>query len=399
MRPLRLVLALLAPWVALELVLAAVGWRPPDLRPRVAIFPRFPPFYLPDRDLGWRLRPSIRWTGPELATAFRTDEHGHRLNLLPAARRLPSSVDCIGDSTTFGYGSRDAFTYPFALQRLLNEGRRRGPPLIVRNLGVPGYTALEARILAERRGHHAPVSLVLVGFNDHFGSVRPRVVGLWRRRAAYACFRSLACSLLFDWATRRGPAAAPPERVAPERYVPELSPGRYAQELGRTVRSLRRNGSEPILLVYPSLRVDEATVRGIARHFRHSVEQVRANVAAHRRYQDLTRRVAREESVRLVDLAPVFDAAGNDRLHFDWVHPNTEGLALIAETVLGPVRDALARRPARGAGAALRSRRAGLRRDSAPGGASAPVGTGRPGASARLDAAPGHPANTAPQAR
>lgn len=339
MRPLRILAAVLAPWILLEIGLRVFGWNPPDLRPRTSLFPRFPAFYEPDRELGWKLKPNLDWTGPELVAPFHTDAQGNRRSPLPGAADVLSTVDVIGDSTSFGYGATDEQTYPATLERALNKDRKGGAPIVVRNLGVPGYTSLEARLLAEREGHHAPVTLILVGFNDHFGTLRPRVPSLWMRRASYACFRSLACSFLFDWATWRDPAL-PVERAAPQTYVPDVPERRYVSELTRAVRSLRARSSEPILLVYPSLMVDEETIRGISEHFRHPIGVVRANVAAHVKYQDLTRQVAQTERTTLVDLPPIFDKAGNTALHLDWVHPNPQGLALIAWAVFEPVREA-----------------------------------------------------------
>jgi lysophospholipase L1-like esterase len=110
----------------------------------------------------------------------------------------------------------------------------------------------------------------------------------------------------------------------------------------RTIRALRADGSEPILLVYPSIAMTDGLRQQIADYWKQPLDQVDANLAAHTQYQQLTREVAAEEKARLVDLPPVFDAAGNVRLHFDWVHPNADGQALIAETVSRPVRQALA---------------------------------------------------------
>jgi lysophospholipase L1-like esterase len=346
-RILRVVAALLLPWLVLEAGLRLAQWSPPDLRPRTSLFPSFPTFYEPDRDLGWRLKPNLDWKGRDLLAPFHTDAHGNRRNPFLAAEHLPSTVDVLGDSTTFGYGATDGRTFPATLQRLLNARRDGGRTVVIRNLGVPGYSAVEARLHAERDGHHAPVTLILVGFNDHFASVRPRLPSLWIRRASYACFRSLACSFLFDWATWRDPAAGPAPRAVPPSYVPEVPEGRYVAELRGAVQALRERGSEPILLVYPPLDASEEVIRGVSEHFHHPVDVVRANIDAHPRYQALTREVAQLERTALVELPPLFDAAGNHALHLDWVHPNEAGLGVIAGAVAEPVRSALAPSQAR----------------------------------------------------
>ncbi|HEY8515869.1 MAG TPA: SGNH/GDSL hydrolase family protein [Candidatus Binatia bacterium] len=336
----RILLALLAPWVVLEVALRLAGYQPPDLRPRMALFPRFPAMYEPHRELGWVLKPNLDYRGLDLAIPFRTDANGNRVHGTAPTAPEEVAVDCIGDSSTFGYGVPDDETYPARLEALLASGS--GAPVRVRNLGVPGYTVYEARLLAERDGAHAPVTLVMVGFNDHFPATRTRFWSLWARRAAYACFRSRACALLFDVATAPDPEAPPAPPKPASRYVPDVAPDEYEEQLVRTVRALREAGSTPILLVYPSLSIPPGMPEAIARHWNQPLDQVEANIAAHPVYQDITRRVGAREGVQVIDLAPVFDAAGNDRLHLDWVHPNAEGQALIATTVADAVRRALA---------------------------------------------------------
>ena len=336
----RFAAAFALPWILLEIGLRVTGWQPPDMRPRVALFPRFPAFYEPSRELGWVLKPNLDWQGMEVGIPFRTDAEGHRVHGDGSGGASPA-VDAIGDSSTFGFGVPESDTYPAQLERKLRASTGDGS-LRVRNLGVPGYTAYEARILAERDMPRAPVTLVMMGFNDHFPATRTRFTSLWVRRAAYACFRSRACALLFDRATRSDPDVPPaPPKVA-SRYVPDVSPDEYRDQLVRAIRALRAEGSEPILLVYPSIAMTDGLRQQIADYWKQPLDQVDANLAAHTQYQQLTREVAAEQKVRLVDLPPVFDAAGNVRLHFDWVHPNAEGQALIAETVSRPVRQALA---------------------------------------------------------
>lgn len=343
--------------VAAEVVFRLVGYREPDLRPRVSLFPRFPDIYVPNRDLGWVLKPDLDWTGPDVAIPFRTDAYGRRVHgTTPAVAAAPgaplppesaATVDCLGDSSTFGFGVPAEQTYPAQLEQRLRAAT--GDTTIhVRNFGVPGYTAYEARLLAERDRAHAPVTVVWVGFNDHFPA-RPshtRSKSLLRRRIAYACFRSRACAFFFDKLTYRDPSAPPEQPPVPDAYYPDVPPDDYAAQLTTTIRALRAAGSEPILLVYPPLSVDAETRLAIARYWKQPLDQVDANLAAHVEYQKITREVAAREQARMVDLVEPFTQAGNDRLHFDWVHPNGEGQALIADRLAPVVQEALAQRQA-----------------------------------------------------
>jgi lysophospholipase L1-like esterase len=331
--------ALLLPWIVLELGLRIAGYHAPDNRSRTLLFPRFPAFYEPDRDLAWKLRPNVAWQARDFVEPFTTDGEGHRSTPQPGESVDAPRVDFIGDSSTFGYGSLDASTFPAVLARLAAEA---GAPVRVRNLGVPGYNAQSARLIAESVDEPADVTLVMVGFNDHFPANRSAAEDLWIRRAAYACFASRVCALLFDHLAE--PRAA--KQTPPTEYRPAVSPDEYREQLGETVRALRERGSEPILLVYPSILSDEKTRAAVASYWKHPRALVDANVEAHPRYQQITREVAAAEDVRLVDLAEIFEAAGNESLHIDWVHPNDAGYRLIAQSILPELQAALAEKAA-----------------------------------------------------
>lgn len=326
----KLVAAFLLPWVALELVLRLVGYHAPDNRDRVLLFPSFPAFYQPDRELGWTLRPNLHWTERDMVEPFHTNASGHRTT---SVGEDTPAVDCIGDSSTFGYGSKDGATYPAVLARLLQEP--------VRNLGVPGYTSQSARLVARERDDPAPVTVIMVGFNDHFPAYRTAESELWIRRAAHACFASRVCALMFDYLARPRADTRPPL----VEFTPSVPPDAFRRNLTEAVRTLRDKGSEPILLVYPPILSDEDTRAGVASFWKHPRPLVDANIDSHPEYQRLTREVGEAEGVLVVDLEPVFEAAGNETLHIDWVHPNDRGYRKIAEAIVEPVRRLLSTRP------------------------------------------------------
>ena len=124
-----------------------------------------------------------------------------------------------------------------------------------------------------------------------------------------------------------------------------MSPEEYEENLVATIRTLRARGSEPILLVYPSILSDVETRAAVAAYWKHPRHLVDANIDSHPFYQAITQQVGHEEGVRVVDLASIFDAKGNEGLHLDWVHPNEEGYELIAQSLLEPVGEALDGKP------------------------------------------------------
>lgn len=343
MKALQILIAFFLPWLLLEAVLAVGGYEPPDNRRRLALFPDFPDFYEPDRDLGWQFKPNLVRRAVTAPGRFRTDAAGHRRTKSATPPKGPPVVDCLGDSSTFGFLVPDHASYPSRLQE------RLGRP--VRNLGVPGYNAVSIEQIALEREDPAPVTLVMVGFNDHFPSSRTADAELRLRRVAYFCFASRACSWLFDQfaSSRTQPGSTDDDGP----FVPLPA---YRRSLENTIRTLREKGSEPVLLVYPSLVRDEKTRAAVAAFWKQPRSVVDRNYAAHPQYQAATRDIALDHDVAVVDLHQVFRRAGNRRLHLDWVHPNARGYRLMADTVAPVVRRALAarRRAARSESAARR---------------------------------------------
>ncbi len=330
----KIIAAVLLPWIAFELILRLGGYESPDNRTRVLLYPKFPPFYEPDPDLGWKLRPGLDWQGREMVVPFTTDSSGSRTTPGTNSAAVPEVVT-VGDSSTFGYGASDAESYPAALAQQLRE--TQGRPVEVRNLGVPGYTSHSARLIAEANPTPAPVTIVMVGFNDHFPADRSSTQEMWIRRAAYLCFASRACSLLFD-------KLVPPRaetRVPLVEYQPAVPLPNFESNLIAIARNLKARGSVPIFLIYPSILSDEKTRVAVAAFWKHPRELVDANIDAHPTYQAMTRAVAEREGVRVIDLAAIFDARGNAALHLDWVHPNAAGYRVIAEAVAPAVHEAV----------------------------------------------------------
>lgn len=130
-----------------------------------------PGFYLSDPELGQRLSPNYRgwFAGVPVqinSLGFR-DERDYPLEKSPNTFRIL----VIGDSVTFGHGTRSDTTYPVLLERRLREWK----PEVdwqVWNLGVPGYATSQELAYLNRVGERYQPDLVIVGFypNDLVGN-------------------------------------------------------------------------------------------------------------------------------------------------------------------------------------------------------------------------------------
>lgn len=145
-----------------------------------------PGFYLSDPELGQRLSPGYDgwFAGVPVrinSLGFR-DQRDYELQKPPGAFRIL----VLGDSVTFGHGTRSDTTYPFLLEQRL----RAWKPDVewqVWNLGVPGYATSQELAYLERVAARYQPDLAVVGFyqNDLTGNA-PRRPPTFARRAQSA---------------------------------------------------------------------------------------------------------------------------------------------------------------------------------------------------------------------
>jgi lysophospholipase L1-like esterase len=290
----------------------------------------------------------------------RSEYHVNRFGfrgVLPAIPKPPglTRVVCLGGSTTFGYTVSDGEEYPALL------GRRLGAGVEVVNAARPGATTyrnhpyLRDRLLALE----PDVLLFYEGYNDLWRSVQrhrqeqtdyaavdadlpptaePLDLGSPREWTTLPSF--LAERLGFRLEERLRPRPLP--RRSPDRFAFHPAIVRiYEKNLRAMVRLARSRGAQPVLATFAT--ADDAALPAAEREKRlryvlHQNRDLDVETAAEgiEIYRGITRRVAGEESVPLVDLATIL--SGDARLFVDTIHFSPEGERRMAQ-VLG---DALA---------------------------------------------------------
>jgi lysophospholipase L1-like esterase len=295
-----------------------------------------------DRRLFWRLRsdaPVIE-DGSEGA---RVNAAGFRGALIPVERRpgVPR-VACLGDSVTYGSAIPFAQTYAGRLARRLEE--QNGQPAEVLNAGCPGYSSfqglelLKAEIVPRRPD---VVTFLFGAWNDYTpaiggsdaekarqGSAPDWIVAVRRKAGRFRLF--MAVERMHDWMRghRRDPEFG---RRSREAYVegfrkgapPEgrrVSPEEFRANLVAMVRLCRANHIQPIL-ISPPLSL------GAQKDF-----------PVYHTYRGIVAAVAMEENVPLLPAADALTRleANGQAVFRDWVHPNADGHAVIAD-LLAPV--------------------------------------------------------------
>jgi len=144
-----------------------------------------PGFYLSDAELGQRLAPNYRgWFG---GVPVQINSLGFRDDREYAIDKTRDTfrILVLGDSVTFGHGTRSDTTYPFLLEERLRAWR---PDVAwqVWNLGVPGYATSQELAYLKRVGARYAPDLVVLGFyqNDLTGNEAPIAPSLTRRAGA-----------------------------------------------------------------------------------------------------------------------------------------------------------------------------------------------------------------------
>jgi lysophospholipase L1-like esterase len=210
--------------------------------------------------------------------------------------RPPVTIVTFGDSITAPRGT--VLTYSTILRR---ELPKQGLNAVVVNAGVPGNTTVSARArfqkdVLDRKPH---LVVILLGANDS-------MVDVWKKPPATA------------------------SRVPVEQTEENL---RYF------VRTLREKGVQPILMNMIPMRWTDR-LRELYGKPPYDPDDPMGLSVMVRKYQEVIRKVAREEKVPLVDLYSAFEKYGAkagqslDDLYLDGMHPNDRGHRLIADLLL-----------------------------------------------------------------
>ncbi len=347
------------PWMG-DRVLLRPDYR--DEMAKLGILARYYDLYQWDRFLFYRLRPNVnielldpfapsgaleksRWSVHTNAQGFRGDAL--------AAPKPAVRVAALGDSSTFGWGVEQFEAYPDRLAHALADRLGRPPADVeVLNLGVPGYSSFQGRVLLERTALGLSPDVVTWSYLSNDGEMTGE-----SDRAAYAqrvgargallawLHRSRAYETLEGWllVARRRLEPPPPldPRNAAHRNIPS-----YAVAAGnvRDAVAAARAAGVPIVLVGNCTRAEPAKLMGdVAREL--GVPHLDATallddaipaVATEERYSDQRRAMRERYGDTELEAHPYLLAFLPDHCH-----PNAFGHRLIADALTGVVADAL----------------------------------------------------------
>ena len=286
---------------------------------------------------------------PILVPGVYETTHG-RVEINPAglvgASILPSEpgkirILALGDSCTFGAGNRRN-TYPSRLRTIIDERDPNGGRVEVLNAGLSGLDSANGlrRLMTLSEELQPSIVLVYLGWNDlmkrsprsQTDTGRKARVSRWfddlwtvrsMRKLAFYYIRPLISE----------PSTGPASRTG--RFT-SFEPSHFSSNLRAIVDAARQAGAVPVLLTLPTVLHESMHTYDLDRAglvFPYFVGGAKLGdfVDLVESYNRTIRAIAEEEAVLLVDLARGFPAAEARRHYFlDGIHPNNEGMTLIA---------------------------------------------------------------------
>ena len=267
-----------------------------------------------------------------------TNSQGFRTQEFSPKQPSTLRIVTIGDSSTFGWGVDDDYTYQALLETRLR--RAGGPQVEVYNLGIPGATSRHGLAMLKHYALDLEPDVLIIGFGSNDG--RPVIRSAddtltadegWRGFLKHTALRFKTFRLLrrvaltvYDPVQRARQAKVP--------FVSNVDNDQYVRNLTEIVTTARAAGARPVLLAVCAVEEKVALMRNVVRAT--DVPLVDAfqifgdnlnNLRAHRVYPD---------EVRFAEQLYGMDAmAKNWRLYVtsDGCHPNRAGHSLIADAL------------------------------------------------------------------
>jgi lysophospholipase L1-like esterase len=266
---------------------------------------------------------------------FSSNSDGFRGREFTPKRPGVIRVVCVGDSSTFGWGVDDEYTYPRLLEARLTK--LMGLEVEVFNLGIPGFTSRHG--LGVLRHYALPLDadffVFSFGANDPRQVLRPVDEVLaedegWRGTLRYTALRFKTFQLLRKITfALNDPTTRYDERPT---LVSSVTDEQYMRNLTTMVRLARQHNAQSVLMSVCSAQDQVDAMRRVAQANRVPMVDARARLMA--RFDDLKAHRLYPDEVRyyenLYGLAAM-EAKWQLYITSDGCHPNRAGMSVIAD--------------------------------------------------------------------
>ncbi len=273
-----------------------------------------------DPELLWAFMPGVEWD------KIMINEHGFRTRAFKAQK--PSGrmrVISLGDSCT----AQGRPPYSDRLHALLQAGPLTSDSWGAFNMGVFGYSIMQGLQQFRRDGlaYEPDVVTIYFGWNDHWLHEKTDAARMAKQMDPWKAFVvKVARNLRMTSAlVKLGQEMAGQPAPGKTFRVPEEDYRRAMRELVEEIRSIN---AVPIIITAPRRELTVTLVKT-----GHAIDPDHAE-EAHDRYVEITRSVASEMNVAMIDLAAEFsDTAFDGYFSKDGIHFEDDGLQAIAERI------------------------------------------------------------------
>jgi len=267
-----------------------------------------------DADLLWRFEPGKVFNGRTVNSMGFLDRDVS-VDKPPGTKR----VICMGDSCS----AQGTPPYSGHLNNLLREKSPDGQPWESFNTAVHGYTVLQGLALYRTRVAAMSPDIVTIyyGWNDHWLAEQDDIERL--ARVGSPMITAMRNALVQKRIVQVFSPTSGATKVETKLRVP---PDAYAEGLRELIHEIQASGAQPLVLTAPRGR----TIHGHIANAGHA-RSVEDALRLHDEYVEITRRVAREENARVLDLAAEFNIP--EHFSSDGIHFTDEGIAEIAKFI------------------------------------------------------------------
>jgi len=259
-------------------------------------------------------------------------------------------VVALGDSNTFGHGSR-RYSYPAQLGRMLDDLERLGRRYEVINAGIEGMDSFQAlhRLEHDVLPLGPEVVIIYIGWNDlmkydPLGQAGEGVVPAASRWIDRLWLVKGIRKLMFVYVMpRMNPPLTGPESDTGK--FDDFRPDAYIENVGTMIRMIREHGAEPVLMtlttrVRPDYTAEDVVRANIYLPYYPSAYAIGDFLDLVDAYNRAVEEIARRNDVPVVDLNRIFLARPDaQQLYFDTMHPTREGYRLVARAALDVLED------------------------------------------------------------
>lgn len=307
-----------------------------------------PPFEIRDPYCNHIFAPNRAWElkGIKGATQARTNAFGHRDDdLSPEKEDGTLRIACLGGSTTYGFGaSTNGRAYPNALEEMLQR-ERPGTRIEVLNAGIPGWNLRTSMTNFQLRLERLDFDLVVIMHvnNDLYENANTRYhANSWARNPDDVLRSRPFLTRIMDASAACREAVKRLRHHRVRRYKMSDTIDEGAQAFERNIRwsvqYLRGKGMTPLLCTFPHLlEADKKKVieifgkKAFEASFKRCPFEYSAFFKGIEQYNEIVRKVAKEEAVCLVELERAFPK--DPSYYIDFIHHNDEGHRIKAEII------------------------------------------------------------------